>query len=200
MTDQRDIFDPIVTDSAEVPRAVVNAIRVFLGIVGAGAALIGIFMLAWPDKSLMVLAFFVALYWVIAGVTRLALGIFPRDMGGSFRALNIVFGALFLIGGVIAFRNLEAATAVLTTIVVILVGIGWIIDGVMGLVQSGRSRASWPSYLASVLGIVAGVVVIAVPGWTAIALTVVIGIVFLLLGTLAIVQAFRLTSLPLPQR
>ena len=147
MTDQRDIFDPIVTDSAEVPRAVLNAIRVFLGIVGAGAALIGIFMLAWPDKSLMVLAFFVALYWVIAGVTRLALGIFPRDMGGSFRALNIVFGALFLIGGVIAFRNLEAATAVLTTIVVILVGIGWIIDGVMGLVQaghacSGSSRAS----------------------------------------------------------
>lgn len=200
MTDQRDIFDPIVTDSAEVPRAVVNAIRVFLGIVGAGAALIGIFMLAWPDKSLMVLAFFVALYWVIAGVTRLALGIFPRDMGGSFRALNIVFGALFLIGGVIAFRNLEATTAILTTIVVILVGIGWIIDGVMGLVQAGRNRASWPSYLGSALGIVAGVVVIAVPGWTAIALTVTIGIVFLLLGTLAIVQAFRLTSLPLPQR
>lgn len=200
MTDQRDIFDPIVTDSAEVPRAVLNAIRVFLGIVGAGAALIGIFMLAWPDKSLMVLAFFVALYWVIAGVTRLALGIFPRDMGGSFRALNIVFGALFLIGGVIAFRNLEAATAVLTTIVVILVGIGWIIDGVMGLVQAGRNRAAWPAYAASVLGIVAGVIVIAVPGWTALALTVTIGIVFLLLGTLAIVQAFRLTSLPVPQR
>ena len=50
------------------------------------------------------------------------------------------------------------------------------------------------------LGIVAGVIVIAVPGWTALALTVTIGIVFLLLGTRAIVQAVRLTSLPVPQR
>ena len=41
-------------------------------------------------------------------------------------------------------------------------------------------------------GIVAGIVVIAVPGWSAVTLVIVTGVFFVLLGLLAVIQAFAL--------
>jgi uncharacterized membrane protein HdeD (DUF308 family) len=185
-------IDAMAFDPAALSAKALNAIRASVGVLGVVSLAIGIALIAWPGKTLVVLAALTGAYFLLAGVVRVGLGVFSREVSAGYRTLTIILGLVLVLGGVVALKNLTAATAVLTLIVVVLVGVGWIIEGVVALVAAGRGAASKWAYALGVFSIIAGIVVIAVPAWSAVAFVIVAGVFFVLLGLLAVIQAFTL--------
>lgn len=184
--------DDLAIDPEQLTRRAVNAARITMGVLGGVGVAIGIALLVWPGKSLSVLAVFAGIFFVVTGIVRTATGIFSRDVSSGFRILNMIVGIFLLLGGVLMLKNLTATTGVLTLIVVILIGMGWIIEGVATLAQAGRSQHATGAYIRGGLGVFAGLVVIVVPSWSALALVVMTGVTFILIGIVGLVQAFAL--------
>jgi uncharacterized membrane protein HdeD (DUF308 family) len=184
--------DTLGFDPDELSKNGLNAIRTAVGILGVLGVVLGLALVVWPGKSLVVLAAIVGAYFVLAGVVRIALGIFSREVSGGFRVLNLLFGILLVLGGVIALRNLTASAAVLTLVTAILIGVGWIVQGIMAFVAVGKGKASGWAIAGGVIGVLAGIVVLAVPGWSIAWLVIITGVVLLIMGIFGIVQAFTL--------
>lgn len=185
-------IDPLAFDPGQATRVAVNAARVGLGILGVTGTAIGIALLVWPTRSLVVVGAFVGAFFVVSGAVRALSGIFVREAPAGLRILSIVTGLLLLLGGIVALRNLTAATAVLTLIVVILIGVGWIVEGITALLQAGNAQSRAWAYFTGIISIVAGAVVVVVPTWSALVLLVFTGVTLIVIGLATITQAFRL--------
>lgn len=171
-------------------RSAVNGVRAALGISGAVAAILGIVLLFWPTKTLGALAIFLGIYFVVAGVLRLGVGIFSRGITGGIRTLNIILGILLVFAGVIALKNVAIATAALVIFAVAFIGVGWIIEGVMVLAESGRAASSGWAIAYGILSILAGIVVLVLPASSAAFLIIFAAISLIVLGIIGIVRAF----------
>ncbi|WP_062288360.1 HdeD family acid-resistance protein [Demequina phytophila] len=177
-------------DPHELNARAITAVRVMFAVLGAIALAVGIALMVWPGKTLAVGAAFVGIYFAIAGVARIAMGILGSALSGGLRALAIIMGVLMLIAGVVTLRNLEASTAVLLLVVALVIGIGWIIDGIMVLVESGKARSRGWAIAYGIIGILAGAVVLASPALTATVLVWIAAFVFAVLGVVGLVRAF----------
>ncbi len=177
------------TDSAAIKGAV-NGIRTALGLGGVIALIVGILILAWPTKTAMVVAAIVAIYAIAAGLVYAGLGIFSKTMGGWARIGHIVLGVLFVVAGVLAFMELTATTAFLALFLGILVGIMWIVEGVVALTALGSSSSRGWSIFFAILSIVAGIMLLTSPLWGAAILWWLLGISLVVLGILQVVRAF----------
>ncbi|WP_308468700.1 HdeD family acid-resistance protein [Rathayibacter soli] len=177
-------------DPTKLAKSAINGIRVAFGIGGVVALILGILLLVWPDKSLGAVAIILGIYFLISGVVRLALGIFSKGISGGMRTLDILLGILLIIAGVIVLKNVAVSAAALVILVVAVIGVGWIIEGVLSIVESrGAPSAGW-AITSGIISIIAGIVVLVVPGWSAVWLIIVTGIVLVVLGIVGIVRAF----------
>jgi len=181
-----------MTYNSSIDRPVLTGIRTALGISGVLALILGILILVWPGRTAMVVVAIVAIYAIAAGLVYAGLGIFSVQKGGWSRLGHIVLGVLFIVAGIVAFINLPAATAWFGTFVGVLVGIMWIIEGIVSLsaLEWAVSRG-WTIFYA-VLSIVAGIVLLFAPLWGATTLWLLIGISAVVLGVVQIVRAFTL--------
>ena len=188
----RFVVDGIALDAETLGRKAIGMARVMIGVLSAIALAIGIALLVWPGSTLVVVGALTGVFFTLTGVVRIAVGIFAREVGTGFRVLNIILGLFLLFGGIVVLKNLAAATEVLTVFIVILIGVGWIIDGIATLAETGRTSGSAFGYVRGALGIVAGIVVIVVPVWSALALVILTGITLVLIGIAGLIQAFAL--------
>ncbi|MDN4480094.1 DUF308 domain-containing protein [Demequina muriae] len=188
----RDVPDGLALDADQLGRAALSLARTMIGATAGVALVIGIALLVWPGKSLVVVGALAGVFFVMTGVMRTAVGAFARGLPTGFRVLNIILGLVLLLGGIVSLKNLTVATAVLTIVVVVMIGIGWIIDGIATLAETGRTRGSAWGYLRGALSVLAGVVVLVVPTWSAVALVIVVGATLVALGLAGLVQAFAL--------
>jgi uncharacterized membrane protein HdeD (DUF308 family) len=62
----------------------------------------------------------------------------------------------------------------------------------MAFIAVGKGKASGWAIAGGVIGVLAGIVVLAVPGWSVAWLVVITGVVLLIMGIFGIVQAFTL--------
>jgi uncharacterized membrane protein HdeD (DUF308 family) len=184
--------DGIAIDADKLTRSALSMARTMIGVLGALAVAIGIALLVWPGQTLVVLGAFTGAFFVLTGVVRIAVGVFSREGGSGFRVLNIILGLFLLFGGIVVLKNLTAATEVLTLIVIVLIGVGWIIEGIATLAQTGRANGSAWGYVRGAVAIIAGIVVLVVPGWSALALVMITGISLILIGIAGLIQAFAL--------
>jgi len=169
----------------------VNGIRTALGVSGLVSAILGVLILVWPGRTAMVVTAIVAAYAVIAGLIHLGIGIFSGGRGGWARVGRTLLGVVFVVGGILAFLNLGQTTTYLAEFLGILVGVLWIVEGVVDL-TSLRDAASKPvSILFAVLSIVAGVVLLLTPLWGATMLWWLLGLSLVVLGLVNIVRGFR---------
>ncbi|GAA3902339.1 HdeD family acid-resistance protein [Microbacterium invictum] len=171
-------------------KSAVNGIRTALGIGGVLAVILGILILVWPGKTAMVVTAIVAIYAIAAGLAYAGLGIFSKTKGGWARVGHIALGVLFIIAGIIAFFNLGATTAWLAVFVGILVGIMWIIEGVVSLSTLGDAGSKGWTIFFAILSIIAGIVLLFSPLWGAVILWWLLGISAIVLGIINIVRAF----------
>ncbi len=177
------------TESAAETSAV-NGIRTALGIGGVLSVIVGILILAWPEKTAMVVTAIIAIYAIAAGLVYAGLGIFSKTKGGWSRVGHIALGIVFIIAGIVAFLNLGAATAWLAVFLGILVGILWIIEGVVALSTLGEASSKGWTVFFAIVSVIAGVVLLFSPLWGAAVLWWLLGIALIVLGIIQIVRAF----------
>lgn len=175
----------------DLEKSVTNGIRTALGIGGLVSLVVGILILAWPSKTAMVVAGIIAVYAAIAGVVNLAIGIFSRRLGRWPRVGYSLLGLAFLIAAALAFANLGATAAGLAILLGILVGIVWIIEGIVGLTMVGDAPSKMWTILYAIVSIVAGIAVLSWPLWGAAVLWLLLGLSLAILGVVQLVRAFR---------
>jgi uncharacterized membrane protein HdeD (DUF308 family) len=190
-TDPADaVLHDLHLDARSMTRSAINGVRAALGISGAVAVVLGVVLLFWPEKTLAVLAIFLGIYFLVAGIMRLGIGIFSRGIGGGVRTLNIILGVLLVIAGVVALKNVTAAATTLVILAIAFIGIGWIIEGVMALVESGSARSSGWAITYGIISILAGLVVLVLPASSALFLLLFAAVALIVLGIIGIVRAF----------
>ncbi|MEU6802202.1 HdeD family acid-resistance protein [Streptomyces neyagawaensis] len=148
-----------------------------------GAAVVtivpGILVLVWPDETLHVLAVLVGLHLLVLGGFRFVAAFARPDHGERFPGLLIA--VLYVVAGVLCLRNpLQTITAL-----ALIVGMVWLVTGLLALYTAMSSKAlPHRGFLigAAILGVVAGVVVLALPAESARALTRLLGLWLVLLG------------------
>lgn len=170
-------------------RSVVNGIRTALGIGGVISVIVGLLILIWPGKTAAVVTAIIAIYVIVVGLVYAGLGIFSKTKGGWSRIGHIVLGALFIIGGVVAFSNLNATAAWFATFIGIVIGVLWIIEGVVALSTLGDAASKIWTIIFAIISIIAGIVLLFSPLLGAAVLWWLLGITLLVLGVLQIIRA-----------
>jgi len=147
----------------------------------------GILILVWPDESLHVLAVLIGLYLLVIGVFRFVSVFSLREHGE--RLPGLLLAVLFVLAGVLCLRNpLQTITALS-----LIVGVVWLVSGML-TAYTALAAKDLPHrgfvFGAAVLGIVAGIVVLALPTESARALTRLLGLWMVLLGVAEVALAF----------
>lgn len=184
------IIDPFCFDELSMIDRGVKAIRFMYGITGAIGLVAGLALLFWPARTLIVLAIIIGAYFVLASVTRIGVAVATPFMPSGWRALNIFTGLLLMFCGIVIIKHQATSAAVLTTLGVIAIGFGWIIEGIVTLIETGMMRNRAVSILAGVLSILAGIVVLLFPLESVDLLILFASITLSVLGGMLLVRAF----------
>ena len=86
--------------------------------------------------------------------------------------------------------NLQATTEFLAVFLGVLIGIVWIIEGIVALVQLGDAPSKGWAVFFGILSIVAGILVLSAPLWAVAIIFIILGISLIILGIVQIVRAF----------
>jgi uncharacterized membrane protein HdeD (DUF308 family) len=172
------------------PRTAANVVRTSLGIAGVLALIVGVLILVWPAKTATGVTALIAIYAIAAGLVYAGIGIFVRGKGGWSRAGHIVLGLVFVLAGVIAFTNLAQTKAWLAVFLGLVVGIMWIVEGIVALSSLRDSSSKGWSVFFAIVSIAAGITLLFSPVWGAVVLWWLLGISLIVLGVINIVRAF----------
>lgn len=170
---------------------IVSSIRAALGIAGLVSVVIGVLILVQPRAVGMVFAGFLAAYTVIAGLAYLGIGIFSRALGTWPRIGHLVLGVLFLVAGVITFANLGDAVAVLALLFGIMIGVTWIVEGIVAITLLPDSASKVWTIIYAVISILGGIALVSSPLWGAALLFWILGIWLVVMGVVQIIRALR---------
>jgi uncharacterized membrane protein HdeD (DUF308 family) len=156
--------------------------------------LAGLLTLAWPGRTIVVIAVLFGIQLVVAGIFRFVAAIAIDDESGGTRVLLALLGVLSFIVGLYALRNVLVTIAALA----LLLGIFWIVSGAMeaftALSHRGMQGRGW-TIVMGLLSIVAGAVVLVYPGISLATLAIVLGFWLLVYGIMEMVLAIRLRSI-----
>ena len=189
-TDPIIVVDEFSLDAKQLSKSAINAVRVAFGVAGVVALILGIVLLVEPVKTFTVVAIILGINFLVVGIVRVALSIFSSGVSAPLRVLNILFGILLIIVGIVAIKNATVAAELLVIFVVVLIGIGWIIEGVLALVESGKSESRGWAITFGIISVLAGITVLLVPASSALVLIIVSGISLVVLGIVGIARAF----------
>lgn len=178
-------------DADRFSKSVITAFRVGFAVFGVLAAVAGIALLVWPARTIEVVAVILGVYLLVAGVIRAITGLATPGMSGGSRALAVVLGILYAVGGFFMVRNQTLAGLTLAVFVGVCVGIMWIIEGVMALSvpSDGQKGRGWTIAFA-ILSIVAGVIVLFSPAWSSMVLMMFAGAALVVMAGFLIYRAF----------
>ena len=157
---------------------------------GILAVILGILVLAWPGKTIIVAAIFFGAYLLITGIAQVIFA-FSLHVSAGGRVLLFISGAASLILAVLAFRHFGEGYALL--LLAIWIGVGFIFRGVATTVSAisdpGMPGRGWEIYFG-IISIIAGVVVMGSPLDSLAVLTLVVGIWLIILGVFEVISAF----------
>jgi uncharacterized membrane protein HdeD (DUF308 family) len=158
---------------------------------GIITVLAGIAVLAWPAETLLVLAVLFGVQLIVSGIFRFVAAFAYEDVTGGTRVLLALLGILSVIIGLWAVRHVLLTLLAL----VVFLGIFWIINGAIELFTSLSQRdmpnRGWTA-LTGVLSVLAGIIVLAVPGLSLLGLAIILGIWLLVFGIMEMTMAFRI--------
>lgn len=183
------------TDEAEA-RAVIGALGKHWGVLlsfGIVLSGLGIAIMAWPQITIGIIALLLGISLLVTGVFSLVASFTQPDQQASTRVLAAISGVVSIALGVVAFRGIAQATAILA----LLVGVGWLVRGtfdlVAGLSARGTPGRGWV-ITGGVLSILAGLAVLVWPSITLTALAWITGLWLLVIGLVQVASAFALRS------
>ena len=162
---------------------------------GLTAVILGVVILVWPGKSILVAAVLFGVYLVLSGVVLVLLA-FNLPSSGGIRFLNFISGVASIILGVLAFRHFdEGYWAIL--LLAIWIGIGFILRGVSAVgvaIEDKRFPGRGWTIFFGVISLIAGIVVLAYPFDSIVILALVVGIWLIILGVMEILSGFGMRN------
>jgi uncharacterized membrane protein HdeD (DUF308 family) len=161
---------------------------------GIITVVIGIAALAWPGRTLVVVAVLFGIQLIVMGIFRFTSAIAADDLSGGNRVLLALLGVLSLIIGLYAVRHILITLLALA----LFLGIFWIVSGAVELFMALSHRQmrhrGWNAIMGAV-SVIAGIVVLAYPGISLLVLAVVLSIWLVVYGVMQISIAVRIRSL-----
>jgi uncharacterized membrane protein HdeD (DUF308 family) len=157
------------------------------GVLTAG---LGVLILLWPGKSLIVASALFGGYLLVSGILQVVLALALHASAGG-RILLFLSGAVSVVLAVLAFRHFGEGYALL--LLAIWIGIGFIFRGTAVLASGISDRGDSGRGLAIVTGIVtilAGIITLAWPFDSIATLALVVGIWLIVIGLFEIAGAF----------
>jgi uncharacterized membrane protein HdeD (DUF308 family) len=159
---------------------------------GVLAVLLGVAVLAWPGKTLVIAAIFFGAYLLITGIAQVIFA-FSLHVATGGRVLLFISGAASLVLGILCFRSLANSILLLA----IWIGIGFIFRGVATAV-SAISDPTLPGRVwqifVGVISLVAGIVMLASPFESIVTLAWVVGIWLVVIGIFEVISSFGIRS------
>ena len=150
-------------------------------------------MLAWPGRTLIVVAVLFGIQLVVTGIFRFVAAFASEDLTGGTRVLLAVLGVLSLVVGLYAVRHVLVTLLALA----LLLGIYWIVNGAVELFMALSARGvpgrGW-TVVMGVLSVLAGLLVLVYPAISLLTLVVVLSVWLLVLGLMEITLAIRARS------
>lgn len=184
-------FAGLNLDSQHLAGSAVTIVRIALGVVGLVALAVGILMTVSPAKTATALAWLLGIYWIIAGLSYVAVGVFGKGMRTGARVLDIILGVLMVVAGVVVVTSPSESAIFLGLFLGIYIGIMWVAEGLVTLLQSGDAPSrAWALFFGA-LSIVAGIALFTSPWWGIQVLFWWTGIALIVLGILQLVRAFQ---------
>lgn len=158
---------------------------------GVTALILGVIVLIWPGKSILVAAVLFGAYLVVSGIAQLAFAL-TLDASIGSRVLMFISGSLSVVLGVLAFRHFGGGYAVL--LLAIWIGVGLIFQGVaeavLAISHPELPGRGWHTFLG-ILTAIAGMVVLTWPFDSIVMLALVAGSWLIVIGVCQIVWAFQ---------
>jgi uncharacterized membrane protein HdeD (DUF308 family) len=153
-------------------------------IVGIVTLILGLIVSFHPSTSLNVIAVLIGLAMIISGLFHL---IRMFSSAEAHRVWLGISGLLFVVLGVILIRHLHLTVAVIGLIV----GISWIVQGLSALAIGFSGGRGWWIFFG-IISLIGGIVVTAYPTQSVTVLAVLVGIWFIVMGLLEILDGFLL--------
>lgn len=182
-------------DEKSMAGKAIKAVRWIYAATGVIALIAGIALLFAPAKTLVFLTTVLGFYFVITAGVRLFTAIFEPLLPAGWRVTSILSNLLIILGGVVILRNQALSTATLSTLVVVVAGFGWIVEGIMSILESELSSNRALAILSGALSIIAGVFVFIYPLWSAKMLVIFTGAALLVFGVTLVIRAIRFGKL-----
>jgi uncharacterized membrane protein HdeD (DUF308 family) len=151
-------------------------------LVGVVSIIAGILAIAYPDVSLLVLALITGLNLIM--LSALMIGETLGDDEGTDKTLSVVVGVLGILAGIVIVRRPSETLLVL----VLAIGIWMVLDGIVHVVRSvfGPSGHRLLRLLTGLFEVGFGVVILALPDVSLGTLAVLVGIAFVIRGTVMV--------------
>lgn len=153
-------------------------------VVGVISVALGIVVALHPSTSLNVVSVLLGVLMLVSGLLYVV-----RAIGGDarHRGWAAIAGLAFVVLGVVLIRHLH----VTVLLIALLVGLTWIVQGVVELMAASEERGRIRVWLAvfGAISLIAGIVVIAAPIGSVTVLTVLLGVWWIVLGVLEIAGA-----------
>jgi len=160
---------------------------------GILSLILGVLVLAWPAKSILVAAVAFGVYLLIVGIAQVAFA-FSLHVSAGGRVLLFISGAAALVLAMLAFRHFskgDEATAVY--LLAIWIGVGFVFRGVATTVSAisdptlpGRG---WEIFIG-IMSLLAGMIMLGSPFSTIVILAIVVGVWFVVIGVFEIMSSF----------
>ena len=182
-------FASLSLDASGLSKSSINTIRVALGISAGAALIIGILITLWPKTAVVAMTVLLGIYLLIAGLAYLGLATFARGISGRARALHLILGLLFVGGDILAFVNVDGSAVdesavFLAAFLGVLIGVLWIVHSVIAIAHLGDFPSMGWAIFASILYIIAGIILLLSPLWGAVVQFIITGIALIVLGIL----------------
>lgn len=184
-------FAQFALDADTLTAAAAKAIRLSLIVSGAVSLIAGLVLTIWPKQSAIALSWTLGVYFLIVGIIHVVASIASAGLGTGARVLNAVLGVLQIVAGVLVLSNAAESAVLFGIFLGIWVGVMWLIEGVIAIVQSGKAESRGWAIAFGLLSIVAGVTLLSSPLWGAVVLFWVAGISLIVLGLAQLFWAFR---------
>lgn len=179
--------------TARSGKAPVDSWRVSQVVGGVVAAVVGGWILAEPTHAAVFLTIIVACYAIVGGIADVV-GAFAKGLGPGTRVGHILLGIVFIAAGLAALFSLQQATAWLFGLISILVGILWILQGIVAFTALRDVDSKVWTVVFAVISIAAGVMLLGSPVVGAGVLWLLLGISLVVMGIAQVVRG--LTSKP----
>jgi uncharacterized membrane protein HdeD (DUF308 family) len=158
---------------------------------GVVTLLAGLLTIAWPGRTIVVVAILIGIQFFVSGILRL-ISAFAFE-GEGHRAWDVLVGLASVVVGILCLKDVFQTIAALSLIV----GILWVVQGISEFFAgvAGLSMHRGLTILMGVLGFVAGVVVLTYPITSVLALAWVLGVWLTAYGVMLVAAAFSVRKL-----